>query len=214
LSEDEHLCGLINPYAGSSPSVIRQALASLPPVDDYSFVDLGCGKGRAMIVASELDFGRILGVEISPDLAAIARRNAAAIARRFPERPEMTVVEGNAVEFALPEGDIVLFIYHAFGQELMQQLTRALEMRVQRYQGHLFVVYYNPVHFEFFDGSREFELWYAATIESDASEVGYAPDDKDTVVIWQNTHQRISPVYADRDRRIVILQELWRAGLS
>ena len=40
-------------YAGSQPNVLRLALAKLPQVDDFTFIDLGCGKGRALLVASE-----------------------------------------------------------------------------------------------------------------------------------------------------------------
>ena len=49
------------PYAGSQPSVLRLALAALPPVDSCTFLDLGCGKGRALLVASEFPFRDICG---------------------------------------------------------------------------------------------------------------------------------------------------------
>ncbi len=214
LSKDERLCKLINPYAGSSPSVIRKALGALPAVDDYTFIDLGCGKGRAMIIASERPFKGVIGVELSASLANIARRNATTIGTRFPERPAMSVVEGNAVEYVLPSGKAVLFIYHAFGPELMEHLTRSLEARLETLLEHVFIVYYNPVHSEAFDASPAFERWYAATLRADANEVGYAPDDEETVVIWQSKRGKAQPNHADRNRPIVILQELWRAGLA
>jgi SAM-dependent methyltransferase len=51
---------------------------------DDVFLDLGCGKGRAVLTASLLPFGRITGVELSPHLANIARRNVATF--RLPKR--------------------------------------------------------------------------------------------------------------------------------
>jgi SAM-dependent methyltransferase len=63
-------------YAGSQPSVLRLALKDLLPLDTYTFIDLGCGKGRALLVASEFPFRAIIGVELSSRLAEIARRNA------------------------------------------------------------------------------------------------------------------------------------------
>ena len=73
-------------YLGSQPNVIRLALGYLPPVDTCTFLDLGCGKGRPLFVATEFPFHSIVGVELSPHLAEIARRNAATMAQRFPQR--------------------------------------------------------------------------------------------------------------------------------
>lgn len=64
--------------AGSSAIAarFRALMASLSaPVDELTFVDLGAGKGRAMLLASELPFRRIVGVEFSPELCDVARRN-------------------------------------------------------------------------------------------------------------------------------------------
>jgi predicted RNA methylase len=42
---------------------------------ETTFVDIGSGKGRALIIAAEYAFKRIIGVEYSPSLATICRRN-------------------------------------------------------------------------------------------------------------------------------------------
>jgi tRNA1(Val) A37 N6-methylase TrmN6 len=63
----------ILPYAGSQPSIVRAGIALLPDHNQYAFVDLGCGKGRALMVASEFSFARLVGVEIS-----LSRRSRAA----------------------------------------------------------------------------------------------------------------------------------------
>lgn len=90
LHVDPNLKHHMLPYAGSRPSIIRRAIASLPELDGYSFVDLGCGKGRPLLVASEFPFRHVVGVELSPDLCDIARKNATSIHRRFPERRRST----------------------------------------------------------------------------------------------------------------------------
>ena len=73
-------------YAGSQPSVLRSALSQLPKLASYTFLDLGCGKGRPLLVASEFSFREIIGVELSPPLAQVAQQNATIIANRFPAR--------------------------------------------------------------------------------------------------------------------------------
>ena len=69
-------------YYGIAPSILRalldlwlQQLHPLAPIERTVFLDVGAGKGRAMLVASEYPFLRVEGVELNPKLADIARRN-------------------------------------------------------------------------------------------------------------------------------------------
>lgn len=213
LTSDDRLKCLINPYAGSSPSVIRKAISTLPDVRDYSFVDLGCGKGRALLVASEYAFRKIIGVELSAELSATARQNVQTVASRYPERSPMSVVEGNAIGFEFPAGKVVVFIYHAFGLELMSQVMGQLKTALENRLDHVFVIYYNPVHSVALDSSPAFKRWFAATFKLAPEEVGYAPDDKDTVVIWQSNKGSVHAAHPSSDRKIVSLQKDWQAGL-
>ena len=52
-TDDPALLAQINPYGGSQPSIVRTVLAGLPRPEAYAFVDIGCGKGRPLVVASE-----------------------------------------------------------------------------------------------------------------------------------------------------------------
>src|SRR6185436_7767539 len=71
-------------YEGIVPKTLRKIIAALGPVDGYTFVDLGSGMGRAVLVASEFPFRRIVGVEIAAELHAIAGRNV----RRYRGRQQ------------------------------------------------------------------------------------------------------------------------------
>ncbi len=66
-------------YYGIAPSAFNAALDRLA-LDwaRFTFVDIGCGKGRALLLATRHPFRSFLGVELSPDLAAVAQRNLAA----------------------------------------------------------------------------------------------------------------------------------------
>src|SRR6201996_6100424 len=108
-----------NSYAGCQPSCLRAALASIPDCHDYRFVDLGGGKGRALIIASEFPFSRIVGIELAPDLVPLARRNTKSVASRYAGRPPIEVIQGDATAVPFPEGHLVVFLYHAFGPELV-----------------------------------------------------------------------------------------------
>ena len=192
---DSGLATRIVAYAGSQPSIVRTALASLPEPTRYAFVDIGCGKGRPLLVASEFPFQRIIGVELSPALAAIASANADRIAALHSQRTAIEIQIGDATAVAAPAERAVYFIYNAFDQVLVQTLINNLERQLENRLHHLFFVYYNPVHGSVLDRSPCFERWSAQSLPYAAAELGYGPDIKDTVVIWQSR-----PVYyAPRD---------------
>ena len=174
-------------YAGSQPSVVRQALAACAPVEGFTFVDLGCGKGRALLVASEFPFRGILGVELSAPLARIASRNAALIAGRFPQRTAISVAVADASTLPLPSGNLLLFLYHPFGPELVARVGASVAAALAAEHRRIYVVYVNPVASHCFDASPMLYRRYARELPYAAEELGYGPDETGTVVIWQGT---------------------------
>jgi len=63
-------------HAPTRPRVLRSLLGRLD-VDytQFVFIDLGCGKGRAVLVAAEFPFKKIIGVEFAAELVRHAREN-------------------------------------------------------------------------------------------------------------------------------------------
>jgi SAM-dependent methyltransferase len=206
LTRDKRLVPLINPYFGSQPSIVRRALKTLPDIEEYTFIDLGCGKGRATIIASEFPFLRIIGVELSPALAAIARKNAATVERRFPGRPPITVVQSNILEFELPPGKLVFFNYNAFGETIHALLLTKLEASLASGTPHLFVVSYNPVQAPQLDASPAFRRYFAGQFPYDASELGFAfgPDADDAVIIWQSVRGAVCTPFDNVDAKVIV----------
>jgi SAM-dependent methyltransferase len=188
-------------YAGSQPSVLRQGLAELWPLDSFTFVDLGCGKGRALLVASELPFRDILGVELSAPLARIAERNAVLIARRFPQRTAISVAVADASTFPLPAGNLVLFLYHPFGAALVARVAASVDAALASQRRSIYVIYYNPVAGHCFDASKRLHRRYARVLPYAPDERGYGPDEADTLVIWQGGTN--APPAAAANARIV-----------
>ena len=70
-------------YTGIEPARFWMALLSVAlKHDDFTFVDFGSGKGRALLMASEFPFPRVTGIEFSPELHAIAQKNIREYRRR------------------------------------------------------------------------------------------------------------------------------------
>ncbi len=207
---DEH----VTAYAGCQPSCLRQALTAIPQPEDYTFVDLGCGKGRALILASELPFKRILGIELAPGLVTIARRNARIISKLHPQRTPIEAVKGDATTFPLPEGNLVIFLYHSFGPELVARMLSRMADAVAGTDRTIFFIYENPVYGQLVDSTGKFTRWYGENVPCMTSEAGFAPDNSDIVVIWRiGGPPAISP-HSGATRPIVVTKPGWRAELD
>jgi SAM-dependent methyltransferase len=106
---------LNNGYSAVAPSVFREAcrrwretLPSSMRVEAYTFVDVGAGKGRALLFASELAFRRVIGVEMNEDLALVAQRNIAAWSRITHPRGKIRVMHRDAADFRWPRAPLLV----------------------------------------------------------------------------------------------------------
>jgi SAM-dependent methyltransferase len=199
-------------YGGSQPSIIRSALATLPSLESFTFVDLGCGKGRPLLVASEFPFRDIVGVELSPSLAADAQRNATILKQRFPGRVPIRVETGDASAFPFPAGNLVVFLYNPFGEEVIARVVAGIEAALAAEKRSLFVIYYNPVYGACFDASHALTRHFAAMLPYAREECGYGPDEEDTVVIWQAG--LATPALTGANARIEVIKPGTRAELA
>jgi SAM-dependent methyltransferase len=104
-------------YLPSPPGVTRWMLkhCGVTP-EEFSFVDLGCGKGRVVLLASELPFRQVVGVEISSALCAIARSNAAAF--KSSRCGGIRIENADATRFDFPDTDLLIHLYHPFDPEV------------------------------------------------------------------------------------------------
>ena len=92
-----------------------------------TFVDLGCGKGRVVLLAAQRPFRRVVGIEISSELAAIARANL----ERYRSPPDLAapieIVNADVTTVELPDGDILVHLYHPFETPVTEAVLRRLE---------------------------------------------------------------------------------------
>jgi SAM-dependent methyltransferase len=205
ITQDKRLAAQIAGYLGSQPSIVRRSLAALGPVEEYTLLDFGCGKGRAAIVASEFPFRQVIGVELSRELSAQARANVSIMTSRFPERPRITIVNANVLDYALPAGKLAIFAFHPFGAEILAGVVKRLEVALAGMTPHIFFVYDNPTYGEVLDASPAFRRYYAGIVPYDKSELGYGVFKHEAVVIWQSVRGAIPTPHSNIDRKVRIV---------
>ena len=136
---------LVVHYETTSAAAVRTALDDLAL--DFSgsvFIDLGCGKGKPLMVAATSPFRRLIGVDISPTCIAVARRN---IARYGPDkidpfRVELLVME--AEDFEFPDDPLVIYLYNPFPAAVLERVVAKLEASLRRRPRPAAIVYMNP----------------------------------------------------------------------
>lgn len=117
-------------YYGVAPSVfaalVRRWKRTRPAmrIEDFTFVDLGAGMGRAVLLAAEMPFREVIGVELHPTLARIARRNLTKWRALGRVRTKTRVVCRDAVEFKLPAGPCLVFLFNPFGAPVLRRLLK------------------------------------------------------------------------------------------
>ncbi len=202
-------------YGGSQPSIIRKTLAGLANHHALTFLDLGCGKGRALAVASEFPFRRIVGVELAPSLVSIAKANAEVLRSKFPDRTPIEVVEGDVLAVPIPTGSVVVYFYHPFYRGMMKKVARKIEKFVKSNSGiDVFVIYYNPVYFDIFDRSKKFRRIFAKTIEFEPGEKGTGPsyhDESDAIAVWRSADGATADLSPRSYAEIKVVPPGWRA---
>jgi SAM-dependent methyltransferase len=129
-------------YHSHHPSIIRSGLNSSGiDFQKYIFIDYGCGKGRALLVASEFPFRRVIGLEFVPQLSEIARQNVRKYRSRQRSRRNIEVVTADATEYQLPDEAAFLYFYSPFSPAVMEAVFRNIESSLERSPRELLVLF-------------------------------------------------------------------------
>lgn len=97
---------------------------------NFSFIDIGAGKGKVLFVAAQYPFKQIIGVEYDPTLAQIARKNAAQATVPNRRCGDLTIKHMDARKFSLPEGKSVLFFFFPFKAPLLTEVLDSFGERL------------------------------------------------------------------------------------
>jgi SAM-dependent methyltransferase len=133
-------------YYGISPSGFNQMVEALGlDWGRFTFVDLGSGKGRALLLASRFPFRRIVGVEIAPELSETAAANIQGFSAPWQRCREIESRTGDAADFVYPAGPFVLFLYQPFLGPVLKRCLKNLARSLAAEPREVYVLYVNPV---------------------------------------------------------------------
>lgn len=140
-----------------TPVAQAEALLDASPLRPQAatFVDVGAGMGRVVLLAARRPFRAVVGVELSPALVAVARDNL--VAADDPRRVarDVRIVRADAARYAFPRGDLVVYLYNPFRAPVLQALLRRLQRGPAR---EVVLLYHTPVERAVIDAEGGFEL--------------------------------------------------------
>ena len=142
----ERLLGLFHsPYQPTEPALFQEMMASLPiEFDGFTFVDLGSGKGRTLLMASEYLFRKIVGVELVAELHRAAEQNIREYRSPTQRCAQMEAVCTDACEFVFPDTPLVLYLFNPLPEAGLRRVIRNLEQSLEKSPRPVWIVYHNP----------------------------------------------------------------------
>lgn len=141
-----------HPYYASEPWLFEQIVHSLKTsslsidtlkVDfrEFTFVDLGSGKGRALLMASDQPFRRIVGVEFMPDLHRAAQQNIAHYSNDRQQCKQIKSLLMDVRDFEFPAGPLVVYLFNPFPEPVFARVLENLRVSVEQDPRPVFVAY-------------------------------------------------------------------------
>jgi SAM-dependent methyltransferase len=151
VSWRDRLLGVFHsPYQPTEPELFHEMLDAWreqagTDFSDFVFIDLGSGKGRTLLMASEYPFRRIVGVELLPALHEIAEENVKAYKSDAQKCFLLETICADATEFYFPSEPLVIYLFNPFPEAGLRRVIENLESSLRENSRAMYVLYHNPL---------------------------------------------------------------------
>lgn len=134
-------------YEASSPShaFLKVLRAQRLPENEFTFIDLGAGKGKPGLLAARFPFKKVVGLELSPLLVEIAQRNLESYRPRNLRCRDIVFQYGDAATYRFPIQPLFIYCFNSFGEVVMRAVLENLLRSLREHRREVYVFYGNPV---------------------------------------------------------------------
>jgi hypothetical protein len=123
----------------------RKAIAVLDvDLSQFVFVDFGSGKGKALLLASDYPFARIIGVEHAALLHEIALRNCAVYRSPNQACHDILPLHRDATSWEPPSEPLVCYFFSPLDTGTMRLVLDGLNRSHERDPRPIYIIYQNP----------------------------------------------------------------------
>lgn len=141
-------------YCATPPSrfaALLEIWAKSPPerpIDEYTFIDIGCGKGRTLLMAAALPFREVIGIELDQGLVRIAENNLANFRNAGRALRPTRILCADAANFDLPASPCLIYLYNPFTAGVMEKLLDRVEASLNKNPRPMDILYCNSLQAE------------------------------------------------------------------
>ncbi len=109
---------------------------------NFLFIDLGSGKGRAILMAASYPFKEVIGVEFSVELNRIAGQNI----QKYLGAKNCAVrsVCADAAVYDFPPEPAIIYLYNPFEVTVLRKVMENLRRSLHACPRETYVLYYSP----------------------------------------------------------------------
>ncbi len=125
---------------------LRKLLKKLNLENNTVLVDIGSGKGRVLIVASEFNFKEVRGIEFSSNLCKIAIKNVENYKSKDVTETKFDIINMDASKYEFEDDESVIFLYNPFDEYILNKVLKNIEISLKRKQRKLLMIYAYPVN--------------------------------------------------------------------
>jgi hypothetical protein len=145
---DRLLGAFHSPYQPTEPGLFHEMLNALRQItelnfEDFTFVDLGSGKGRTLLMASDYPFRRIVGLELLPSLNEIAKRNLTEYKSAARKCFVTEAICADATTYVLPDEPLLIYLFNPFPESGLRRMLANLETILLNRPKPIYLLYHN-----------------------------------------------------------------------
>jgi SAM-dependent methyltransferase len=151
-------------YMPASYTLLEQCLSVIPNHHKKHFVDIGCGKARALCVAAHFGYGKVTGIEFSKKLCQAATENIVFTKKVFPAL-QAKIINNDAFYFDISKDVDCIFLFNPFDDVILSGVIDNINESIDEYPRTVYIIYFNPVYKEMFlyEGFVEIEYYQKLT---------------------------------------------------
>jgi SAM-dependent methyltransferase len=144
--KDRLLGEFFSAYQPSEPAAFHEMMGSLKiDFSAFTFIDLGSGKGRTLLMASDYPFHRIVGVELLPSLHRLAVENIGRYQSGSRRCFSIESVCQDARQFEFPHEPTVLYLFNPLPWAALAEVIGKLTDSLRSHPRAVYVIYHNPL---------------------------------------------------------------------
>jgi SAM-dependent methyltransferase len=143
---------------------LMRLLRTLDIPRDKVFIDLGSGKGNALLIAADFGFETLRGVEFSSELCRVAEDNCEKYRKRTGSGSRFRIIESDVTLYEFTD-EAVIYLFNPFDGLVLGIVLKNLMRSLHTHPRRVWIIYRRPLHLEVverFEGIRfvaEYHSW-------------------------------------------------------